>query len=168
MKTFQLILDSRTRTSNNVYNATFQLTKPISRVNKVRVKHVQFANTLYNIGDGENTLVLSTGTLIIPPGFYTPTELVALLHAICVVTYNAGKLNWTLGAGVSITTQSTTMREILGLTLNTTYTGTFITQLYLASPMNIDFISSQITDTNGYVVYSGRDRTYCPCYRRIR
>ena len=25
--------------------------------------------------------------------------------------------------------------------------------------MNIDFISSQITDTNGYVVYSGRDRT---------
>ena len=49
-------------------------------------------------------------------------------------------------------------RGILGLTLNTTYTGTFITQLYLASPMNIDFISSQITDTNGYIVYSGRDR----------
>ncbi len=24
--------------------------------------------------------------------------------------------------------------------------------------MNIDFISSQITDTNGYIVYSGRDR----------
>ena len=134
MKTFQLILDSRTRTSNNVYNATFQLTKPISRVIKARVKHVQFANTLYNIGDGENTLVLSTGTLIIPPGFYTPTELVALLHAICVVTYNAGKLNWTLGA-VSITTQSTTMREILCLTLNTTYIGTFNTQLYLASPL---------------------------------
>ena len=97
MKTFQLILDSRTRTSNNVYNATFQLTKPISRVTKVRVKHVQFANTLYNIGDGENTLVLSTGTLIIPPGFYTPTELVALLQTICVVTYNTGKLNWALG-----------------------------------------------------------------------
>ena len=94
MKTFQLILDSRTRTSNNVYNATFQLTKPISRVTKVRVK---LANTLYNIGDGENTLVLSTGTLIIPPGFYTPTELVALLQTICVVTYNTGKLNWALG-----------------------------------------------------------------------
>jgi hypothetical protein len=48
-KTFVLILDSRNRTSNNVYNATFQLTKPISRVHKllkVRVKHVQFANTL--------------------------------------------------------------------------------------------------------------------------
>ena len=116
MKTFQLILDSRTRTSNNVYNATFQLTKPISRVNKVRVKHVQFANTLYNIGDGENTLVLSTGvSLNIPPGFYIPAEFVALLQTICPVTYNAGKLNWTLGAGVSITTQSTTMREILCL-----------------------------------------------------
>ncbi len=25
--------------------------------------------------------------------------------------------------------------------------------------MNIDFSSSQIADTNGYVVYSGRDRT---------
>ena len=93
------------------------------------------------------------------PGFYIPAEFVALLQTICTVTYNAGKLNWTLGAGVSITTQSTTMREILGLTLNSTYTGTFTTQLYLASPMIIDFISSQITDTNGYVVYSGRDRT---------
>jgi hypothetical protein len=62
---------------------------------------------------------------------------------------------------MSITTQSTstTMREILGLTLNTTYTGTFNTQLYLASSMNIDFISSQIVDTNGYIVYSGRDRS---------
>ena len=90
------------------------------------------------------------------PGFYIPAEFVALLQTICTVTYNAGKLK---GAGVSITTQSTTMREILGLTLNSTYTGTFTTQLYLASPMNIDFISSQITDTNGYVVYSGRDRT---------
>jgi hypothetical protein len=159
MRTFQLILDSRTRTSNNVYNATFQLTKPISRVQKVRVKHVQFANTLYNVADGENTLVLSTGTLVIPPGFYSPVELVALLQTICAVTYNLGKLTWTLGTGVSIVTATTTMREILGLTLNNTYTNTFTTQLYLASPMNMDFISSQITDSQNYVVYSGRERT---------
>ena len=138
MKTFQLILDSRTRTANNVYNATFQLTKPISRVHSVRVKHVQFANTLYNVGDGENRIVLSTGaSLIVPPGFYSPAELVALLQTICTVTYNAEKLNWTLGA-VSIVILSTTMREILGITLN--LTGTFTSPLYLASPMNIDFI----------------------------
>lgn len=73
--------------------------------------------------------------------------------------YDRGKLNWTLGVGVSIVAIATTMREILGLTINSNYTSTFSTQLYLASPMNIDFISSQITDTNGYVVYSGRDRT---------
>ena len=158
MKTFQLILDSRTRTSNNVYNATFQLTKPISRVKTVRVKHVQFANTLYNVADGENTLVLSTGTLTMPPGFYTPTEFVALLQTICSVTYNAGKLIWALGVGVSIVLATTTMREILGLTQNSTYTNTFTTQLYLASPMNTDFISSQITDSHNYVVYSGRER----------
>ena len=157
MKTFQLILDSRTRTSNNVYNATFQLTKPISRVKTVRVKHVQFANTLYNVADGENTLVLSTGTLTMPPGFYTPTEFVTLLQTICSVTYNSGRLTWALGA-VSIVVAATTMREILGLTQNSTYTNTFTTQLYLASPMNTDFISSQITDTQGYIVYSGRDR----------
>jgi hypothetical protein len=154
MKTFQLILDSRTRTSNNVYNATFQLTKPISRVHSVRVKHVQFANTVYNVGEGENVIVLSTGVTL--TGFYVPTELVALLQTICTVVYDRGKLNWTLGASVSIVNISTKMREILGLTLNST--GTFSTQLYLASPMNIDFSSSQIVDTNGYIVYSGRER----------
>jgi hypothetical protein len=153
-----LILDSRTRTSNNVYNATFQLTKPISRVHKVRVKHVQFANTLYNVADGENVLTLSNGTVLnMSPGFYTPSEFVALIQTICTVTYNTGKLSWTLGA-VSIVVAATTIREVLGLTLNTIYTGTFNTQLYLASPMNIDFICSQITDTQGYIVYSGRER----------
>ena len=111
---------------------------------------------IYNVPNGENVLFLSTGaSLTVTPGFYIPAEFVALLQTICPVTY---KLNWTLGAGVSITTQSTTMREILGLTLNTTYIGTFNTQLYLASPMNIDFICSQITDTQGYIVYSGRER----------
>jgi hypothetical protein len=157
MKTFQLILDSRTRTSNNAYDACFQLSKPISRVHSVRVKFAQFANTLYNVAPGENTIVLSTGTLIMPPGFYTPTEFVALLQTICSVTYNAGKLSWTLGA-VSIVVAATTMREVLGLTLNTTYTGTFNSRLYLASPMNLDFSCSEITDTQGYIVYSGRER----------
>jgi hypothetical protein len=131
---------------------------------------------IYNVPNGENVLFLSTGaSLTVTPGFYIPAEFVALLQTICPVTYNAGKLNWTLGAGVSITTQSTTMREILGLTLNTTYIGTFNTQLYLTSPMNIDFISSQVTDANGYIVYSGRDRPvnnqpffHMSCYRRIR
>ena len=76
-----------------------------------------------------------------------------------MVTYDRGKLNWTLGVGVSIVAIATTSIEILGLTINSNYTSTFSTQLYLASPMNIDFISSHITDTNGYIVYSGRDRT---------
>jgi len=73
---------------------------------------------IYNVPNGENVLFLSTGvSLTVTPGFYIPAEFVALLQTICPVTYNAGKLNWTLGAGVSITTQSTKMREILGLTL---------------------------------------------------
>ena len=75
---------------------------------------------IYNVPNGENVLFLSTGaSLTVTPGFYIPVEFVALLQTICPVTYNAGKLNWTLGAGVSITTQSTTMREILGLTHST-------------------------------------------------
>ncbi len=158
MRTFQLILDSRTRTSNNAYDACFQLSKPISRVHSVRVKFAQFANTLYNVAPGENMIVLSTGvSLIMPPGFYTQTEFITLLQTICSVTYNTGKLSWTLGA-VSIVVADTTMREVLGLTPNTTYTGTFNSRLYLASPMNLDFSCSEITDTQGYIVYSGRER----------
>jgi hypothetical protein len=100
----------------------------------------------------EGNKIREGASLSVQSGFYGPTELVTRLQTICVVTYDRGKLNWTLGAGVSIVTIATIMREILGLALNST--GTFSTQLYLASPMNIDFISSQIIDTNGY---SGRD-----------
>ncbi len=94
---FKLTLDSRTRTSNNVHNTTFQLTKPISRCIKLGWNtYNSFANTLYNVGNGENVLVLSTGSLTVPPGFYSPAEFVALLQTICTVTYNIGKLTWTL------------------------------------------------------------------------
>ncbi len=50
---------------------------------EIWVKHVQFSNTLYNFGDGENTLILSNGqTLNEPPGFYIPAEFVALLQTL--------------------------------------------------------------------------------------
>ncbi len=55
------------------------------------------------MADGENMIVLSTGaTLTMPAGFYVPAEFVALLQTICTVKYNAGKLNWNLGARDSI------------------------------------------------------------------
>jgi hypothetical protein len=59
-----------------------------------------------------------------------PAEFVALLRTICSVPYNAGK--WTLGAGVSIVTRLTTMREVIGMALNTN-TGTSNAHLFLAS-----------------------------------
>ncbi len=55
-----------------------------------------------------------------------------------------GPLAASLGVDVSIVAIATTMREILGLTINSNYTSTFSTQQYLTSPMNIDFISSQL------------------------
>jgi hypothetical protein len=93
------------------------------------------------------------------PGFYTPAALVSELDSITGVSVSLNPVNndllWDLGTSF-IDTDATTLSETLGLQRGADYTGTFTTKLFLASPMNIDFICNQLTST--YNVYTGQQR----------
>jgi hypothetical protein len=62
-------------------------------------------------------------------------------------------LQWDVGDGV-VDVSNSSLRETLGLQQGLTYTSTFTTRLFLAAPMNIDFISPQLQTS--YYSYSGR------------
>jgi hypothetical protein len=125
------------------------------------VKYVQFANTLFNVRDGQNVLgLIGLDKGIVPPAFYTPSELVALINSFGIgisITYvqASNSLQWDVGDGVVDMTNSS-LRETLGLQTGQTYTKIFTTGLFLAAPMNVDFISPQLQTS--YYSYSGRER----------
>jgi hypothetical protein len=117
---------------------------------------VQFGNTLYNIKQGKNVLsMLSGSSVVLSPGFYRADELITKLRLIVDVVFDSttGLLTWNI-QGDSINFVHTTLQEILGL--SQVSTGQFVTRLFLASPMNVDFISPQLNDSSGAVVYGYR------------
>jgi hypothetical protein len=156
-RTYTLCLDTRTRSEGEIWNPTFQLSKPISRIKSARIRCVQFGNTLYNIKQGENVLsMLSGSSVVLPPGFYRADELITKLRLVVDVTYDSttGLLTWNIQVG-SINFVHTTLQEILGLNGQVS-TGQFVTRLFLASPMNVDFVSPQLMNSSGAVVYGYR------------
>ena len=160
---FVIMLDSRSRqTGTTIHNPTFNLTKPLSNVNTIRVKYVQFANTLFNIKDGQNVLgLVGLDQGIVPPAFYTPSELVTLINSFGIgislaYAQSSNSLIWDIGDGF-LDVPNSSLRDTLGLQMGqTSYTGTFTTGLFLAAPMNVDFISPQLQTS--YYSYSGRER----------
>jgi hypothetical protein len=159
-KSFVVLLDSRSRDDgSSIYAPTFHLTKPICNVSHVRVKCVQFANTLFNVREGHNTIGLVGGVLgIVQPGYYTPSELTTVINGLSIgvtLAYDGSMLQWNVGTGTIDVTNST-LRTTLELQHGQTYTGTFQTRLFLASPMNVDFICSELQTS--YYSYSGRER----------
>jgi hypothetical protein len=118
---------------------------------------VQFGNTLYNISEGENVLHMQSGSsVVLQPGFYRADELITKLRLIVNVTYDSttGLLTWNI-QNDTINFTLTTLQEILGLNGQVS-TGLFVTRLFLASPMNVDFVSPQLMDSSGAVVYGYR------------
>jgi hypothetical protein len=116
-RTYTLCLDTRTRSEGEIWNPTFQLSKPISRIKSACIRCVQFGNTLYNIKQGENVLsMLSGSSVVLPPGFYRADELIIKLRLVVDVTYDSttGLLTWNIQSD-SINFVHTTLQEILGL-----------------------------------------------------
>jgi hypothetical protein len=159
---FIILLDSRTRqTGTTVSSPTFNLTKPISNVTTARVRSVQFTNNLFNIDGNHNKIgLVNLQGLEISPGFYSPSQLIQQINesgigiSLTYVSEN-NTLLWDTGNGVVDVTQSS-MAQTLGLQQGSTYTGTFTTTLFLASPMNVDFVCDQLG--NSTYSYSGRVR----------
>ena len=159
-KSFVVLLDSRSRQDGTTTHApTFHLTQALCGVSHVRVKSVQFANTLYNMRQGHNQIALTNGVVgIIPPAYYTPSELVDTINGLAIgiaLTYTGSVLQWDTGVNV-LDVSNTTARETLEIQIGQLYTGVFQTRLFLASPMNADFVCAQLQTS--YYSYSGRGR----------
>jgi len=160
-KSFVVLLDSRSREAgSSIHAPTYYLTKPICGVSHVRVKSVQFANTLHNVRDGHNTIAVVDGlTGIVPVGYYTPTELISTVNNLSIgitLAYNGSMLQWDLG-GKSIDVINSSLRTTFELQPDQTYTGLFQTRLFLASPMNVDFVYAELQTS--YYSYAGRERS---------
>ncbi len=155
---YYLHLDSRARRADStVYDARFDLPRPLQNVRRLRVKSVQFVNTFYNLNESNNVLATSAGFVTVTPQQWGGSELVAeinlqlnLLYGTSGVVYvsldqTTNVLSWTLGSVVTIDATNSTMRQVLGLDAKS-YTGpaVFTSQLYLALPQYVAFSSSQL------------------------
>ena len=137
-----LHIDSRHRSPNSsISNATFKLTRPLKGMTRARVRSASFFNNFHNISSDNNGLITSSGSITLPPAFYTASTFVALLDAQMIavfggvgpyVAFDAGSntLNFVLGAN-SIDGIGSSMAETLGLSENATNTGMFSTELCL-------------------------------------
>ena len=166
MSSFRIHLDSRSRENyTSISQSTFSLSKSICDVKGVRVKHVQIANTIFNIRLGLNdqiTLSVDNGVsytnqTYITPGFYTNSEYTSLLNTYlqgamsvsttCVALNSTNNtLSWTLPTGLYIDGLNSTSRHVLGLG-DVNSTGSFTTKLFLGSPMSVSFVCPQLQST---------------------
>jgi hypothetical protein len=124
--------------STSQFRQSFNNMQCCSNVNTLFVKSVEFPNTFYNINssgfnlsnNGNNTFFYTSGggvpaTVVIPPGNYTITSLLAVLIADAGLTalgFNAvlnpvtGKIDFTsTGAIGYFTTPINSMGEVLGI-----------------------------------------------------
>lgn len=155
-----LVIDSRQRLSGTTANAQFALSNEM-KVNQLHVKIIQFANTLFNISENNNAFVLLDATsVIIPPGFYSPAEIAALL-APYITGISNNVITWNLASPINY--NLTTLREVIGLNAGTLYTGVFTTQLFLAIPLNLDFVCNQLQPSaRNQHIYSTRSKQTQP------
>ena len=153
MPNYNLHIDSRNRLAGSSISAPrFNLSDSIVNVKRIAVKNVQFAHTIYNIRAGyNNELKTSGGIVTLSEQFYTPTTFVTALDAALATVFGAGtyvtfdsstnSLIWTLGTNVIDVTSN--MSNVLGLASSTT--GNFTTTLFLAAPLNVSFVSPQLS-----------------------
>jgi len=160
MKEHRLLLDSRSRNArSSTSRASYTLNQAIHNVVSVKVRHISFANTLFNVVTGHNDFHIAGVTSTLAPGFYSSVDFMAWLTGLANVTAVLNTSNnvitWTTVGAIDLTL--TTMRETLGLQQGVLYMGGFTTTLFLASPLNVSFCSPQL-GTAHTTVFSGRSR----------
>ena len=175
-----LHLDSRARrVDSSVYNAVFQLPRPILNARKIRLKSLQFTNTYHNITSDNNVLVTSSGSITIQPAYWNAQELINEINTQLTALWGGSgdpyielvnatnSLIWTLPLdGPSIDCDASSIRHVLGLPHGTMQAteitqNTFTTQLYLALPQYISFSSPQLSG-NVDNIFADQKESYQP------
>lgn len=147
---YLVYLDSRQSTGTNPATCNFNLNQTIIGGDRVRVVSFTYANTLFNVVAGLNTLAFDTVTISVPPGFYTFADFTANINAQLMAT-PAFVAN--LGgnpAAVTLSAQNNAVwtigtNQMLGgglypsflLQSGSTFTGNFQTAIFLAAPLGV-------------------------------
>ena len=165
-----LHIDSRHRSPNSsISNATFKLTRPLQGMTRARVRSASLFSNFHNVSEDNNVLITSSGSITMPPAFYTASTFVALLDAQLIAVFggtgpyvgfdqSSNTLNFILGAN-SIDGVGSNMAETLGLSENATNTGIFSTFLHLAFPSYVCF-SSPLLTAHGEHIHAGRQPSH--------
>jgi hypothetical protein len=157
MQRHRIHLHSQNRERGSLANdAIFSLSKAINNVRSIAVKHCILANECFNIMEGENEIkVERTGTpatLVIPRGFYSPTQLVTVINVVFQVYDNSSltyvslatdgrSLLWTLPVSIRIIEGGS---ADIYIGLNETSSGSFSTTPYLGAPHSVAFVCAQL------------------------
>ena len=151
-------LDSTQSTGTRPSSSTYNLNQSVIGMQSLKVKSFTFANTLYNISSSNKQLNFSSTLLTIPEAFYTFSQLIkyiddALMNSIAftsnlttemhAVVLNAdNSLTWTIGNNILLKTS--TMYDNFLLNQYITYTGNFLSSLFLAQPLAIALQSNAL------------------------
>ena len=108
MPVYDVYFDSRDRINGTPWDATFQLTHPLSNVRSVYCKSFQFQNTFENITSTTNRFEINTlnaPTLVtIPPGMYNAQKIVTTLNQLmapnATVSLSGNLSSWNTRYGI--------------------------------------------------------------------
>ena len=108
MPTYDVYFDSRDRISGTAWDATFQLTHPLSNVRSVYVRSFQFQNTFQNITSTTNQFEINTlnapTLVVIPAGMYNATSILQKLNELMAphgtVSLSGNLLSWNTRYGI--------------------------------------------------------------------
>ena len=108
MPTYDIYFDSRDRINGSPWDATFQLTHPLSNVRSVYVRSFQFQNTFQNITSTTNQFEINTlnapTLVVIPAGMYNATYILQKLNELIAphgtVSLNGNLLSWNTRYGI--------------------------------------------------------------------
>ena len=162
MPIYRVHIDSRSRDPHTlVSQPSFSLSKTISGVREVRVKHVQLANSIYNIRQGYNdTIQVSNDAGVtfvnhtyIMAGFYDVDTLLSALNVYLqnimdsddeMVRFDTttNRIEWLLQADMVIGGPN----SVLGIEDDGVVSGD-MTTLFLSGPMDVSFVCPQLQST---------------------
>ena len=108
MPTYDIYFDSRDRVNGSPWDATFQLTHPLSNVRSVYVRSFQFQNTFQNITSTTNQFEINTlnapTLVVIPAGMYNATSILQKLNELMAphgtVSLSGNLLSWNTRYGI--------------------------------------------------------------------
>ena len=160
---YLVYLDSRNSTGPRPSLCQFNLNQQIVNANQVRVVSFVFSNTFYNVNETNNQLVFDSFTLVIPPGFYTTSQLLTYIATTCQANLaftsvspapanpcayldtDGVTLIWQIGG------QALQPTSLFVMDPNGSYNGTFSTGIFLGSPWAIALNSPALQGATRFV-----------------